>query len=185
MFLGLCLLYWLLCFNCYDCTYENHCHNMIFYIIAAWRSRWKLIPSVVITSAESHSVRTLSCTMSVSELLTCIFLCLADYWRPDRREGDDATEVWKGTGQPETADGGASERNHQHPGRKAGGSREAAQWGTWQRQKGCCWSISTDKTGKAASRFVLSLCVKFIQWLPQVCGRCNCELLIISLINLF
>lgn len=121
----------------------------------------------------------------VSELLTCIFLCLADYWRPDHREGDNATEVRKGTGQPETADGGASERNHQHPGRKAGSSREAAQRGTWQRQKGCCWSISTDKTGKAASRFVLSLCVKFIPWLPQVCGRFYCESLIISLINLF
>ena len=142
---------------------------MIFYVIAAWRSRWKWIPSVVISSAESHSVRTLSCTMSVSELLTFIFLCLADYWRPDRREGDNATEVRKGTGQPETADGGASEWNHQHPGRKAGGSREAAQRGTWQRQKGCCWSISTDETGKAAPRF-LSLCVKFIQCHKSVAG---------------
>ena len=158
---------------------------MIFLIIAAWRSRWKLILSVVISNAESRSVSTLSCTMSVSKLLTSIFLCLADHRRPDCREGDDATEVWKGTGQPETADGGASEWDYQHPGRKAGGSREAAQRGAWQRQKGCRWSVSTDKTGKAASHFVLSLCVKFIPWLPQVCGRCYCESLIISLINLF
>ena len=42
------------------------------------------------------------------------------------------------------------------------------------------------QTKQARLRLILfSLCVKFIPWLPQVCGWCYCESLIISLINLF
>ena len=77
-------------------------------------------------------------------LTRAFFLHLADHRRPDRREGDYAAEVREGTGQPETADGRASERSDQHSGRQAGSSRETAHWRARQRQKDCCWSISAD-----------------------------------------